>query len=123
MLSKRIWCILTIFMTVFILVLSLLPDPPEIPGGFQFSDKIAHFVAYAILSFLLIISFFGGKKISTVVIVAALCLVYGGLIEILQVCTHRQPEILDLAADFIGALSGAALGAGLSRRIRFKIHS
>ena len=118
MLSKRFWRILTIVVTVSILVLSLVPSPPEIPGGFHFADKIAHFIAYAVLSFLLFTSLFEGKKLSTVLLVAALCLAYGGLIEILQIFTHRQPEILDLTADLFGAVCGAALGAGLNRRIR-----
>ena len=118
MLSKRFWCILTIVVTVSILVLSLVPSPPEIPGGFHFADKIAHFIAYAVLSFLLFTSLFEGKKLSTVLLVAALCLAYGGVIEILQIFTHRQPEILDLTADLFGAVCGAALGAGLNRRIR-----
>jgi VanZ family protein len=120
MLSKRFWRILTIVVTVSILVLSLLPDPPEIPGGFHFADKVAHFIAYAVLSFLLFTSFFEGKKLSTVVIVAAVCLIYGGVIEILQIFTHRQPEIWDLTADLFGAVCGAALGAGLNRRVRSK---
>lgn len=120
MLSKRTWRILTIVVTVSILVLSLLPDAPEIPGGFHFADKVAHFIAYAVLSFLLFISFFEGKKISTVVIVAAACLIYGGMIEVLQTFTHRQPELWDLTADLFGAVSGAAIGAGLHHRIRSK---
>ena len=120
MLNKRFWRILTIVVTVSILILSLIPSPPKIPGEFHFADKLAHFIAYAVLSFLLFTSFFEGKKISTVVIVAAVCLIYGGVIEILQIFTHRQPEILDLTADLLGAVSGAALGAGLRRRIRSK---
>jgi len=117
MLSIRFWRILTVIVIISILVLSLMPKPPEIPGGFKFADKVAHFIAYAVLSFLLFTSFFEGKKLSTVVIVAAVCLIYGGVIEVLQTFTHRQPEILDLTADLLGAVSGAAIGAGLNHRI------
>ena len=120
MLSKRFWRVLTIVVTVSILILSLIPKPPEIPGGFHFADKIAHFIAYAVLSFLLFTSLFEGKKLSTVLIVAAACMVYGGVIEILQTFTHRQPELWDLTADLFGAVCGAALGAVLNRRIRSK---
>ena len=120
MLSKRFWRILTIVVTVSILILSLIPKPPEIPGGLHFADKIAHFIAYAVLSFLLFTSLFEGKKLSTVLIVAAACMVYGGVIEILQTFTHRQPELWDLTADLFGAVCGAALGAVLNRRIRSK---
>ncbi len=120
MLSKRLWRVLTIVVTVSILILSLIPKPPEIPGGFHFADKIAHFIAYAVLSFLLFTSLFEGKKLSTVLIVAAACMIYGGVIEILQTFTHRQPELWDLTADLFGAVCGAALGAVLNRRIRSK---
>ena len=120
MLSKRFWRVLTIVVTVSILILSLIPKPPEIPGGLHFADKIAHFIAYAVLSFLLFTSLFEGKKLSTVLIVAAACMVYGGVIEILQTFTHRQPELWDLTADLFGAVCGAALGAVLNRRIRSK---
>ena len=120
MLSKRFWRVLTIVVTVSILILSLIPKPPEIPGGFHFADKIAHFIAYAVLSFLLFTSLFEGKKLSTVLIVAAACMIYGGVIEILQTFTHRQPELWDLTADLFGAVCGAALGAVLNRRIRSK---
>lgn len=120
MLSKRFWRVLTIVVTVSILILSLIPKPPEIPGGLHFADKIAHFIAYAVLSFLLFTSLFEGKKLSTVLIVAAACMIYGGVIEILQTFTHRQPELWDLTADLFGAVCGAALGAVLNRRIRSK---
>lgn len=118
MLSKRFWRILTIVVTVSISVLSLLPSPPEIPGGFHLADKVAHFIAYAVLSFLLYAAFPEGKKITTGVIVAAVCLIYGGVIEILQTFTHRQPEIFDLAADLLGAISGAVIGVLLNQRIK-----
>ena len=120
MLNKRFWRILAIVVTVSILVLSLLPKPPEIPGGFEFADKVAHFIAYIVLSFLLFTSFFEGNKLGTVVIVAAICLIYGGVIEVLQTFTQRQPELWDLTANLLGSFCGAALGAGLSHRIRSK---
>jgi VanZ family protein len=121
MFSLRFWRILTIVVTVSILVLSLLPDPPDIPGGFHFVDKIAHFIAYAVLGFLLFTSFFREKKAATVLLVAAVCLVYGGLIEILQAFTHRQPELWDLTADLLGAVCGAVLGSRLGTGIRSKL--
>lgn len=118
--SRRLGTILTIVVAGSILVLSLIPKPPEILGGFHLADKVAHFIAYQVLSFLLFTSFFEGKQVGAILIVAALCILYGGLIEILQIFTHRQPEIWDLVADLIGAVCGAAVGAGLSRRIRSK---
>ncbi len=116
--SLRWWRILTAVVAGSILILSLLPEPPEIPGNVRFADKIAHFAAYAVLAFLLFTSLFKAKKLRTVMLVTLLCLLYGGLIEFLQTFTHRQPEIWDLIADAIGAVGGAAAGAGLSRHVR-----
>jgi VanZ family protein len=124
MLHLRLWRILAAVVAVGILVLSLLPKPPEIPVGIRFSDKIAHFVAYLVLGFLVLTSISGRKgnpsALFAVLIVAGLCVFYGGLIEILQTFTGRQPEFLDLTADLIGAIFGALVGLGLRRRLRRK---
>ena len=122
MLHIRFWRILAIVAAVGIAVLSLIPKPPEIPVGIHFADKIAHFIAYIVLSFLVFASISQGRRSGTalvmVLIVTALCIVFGGLIEILQTFTGRQPEFLDLTADFIGAVCGALAGAGLRKRLR-----
>jgi VanZ family protein len=124
MLHIRLWRILAAVVAVGILVLSLLPKPPEIPIGFSFADKIAHFAAYLILGFLTLTSISGGKRtrlaLSAVLTVIGLCVFYGGLIEILQMFTGRQPEFLDLTADLVGAIFGALLGIGLLRRVHRK---
>jgi VanZ family protein len=121
MLHLRLWRILAVIVAVGILILSLLPKLPEIPVGIHFTDKIAHFVAYLVLGLLVLTSISGRKRnhsaLSTVLIVTGLCVFYGGLIEILQTFTGRQPEFLDLTADLIGAIFGALVGLGLRRRI------
>ena len=121
MLHVRVFRILAILVAVGILVLSLLPKPPEIPVGFHFADKIAHFLAYLVLGFFVFASVSGAKRIGsalmTVLIVAALCALFGGVIEILQMFTRRRPEFLDLSADLIGAVCGALVGLGLRGRL------
>jgi VanZ family protein len=124
MLYVRFWRILAIVVAAGIAVLSLIPKPPEIPIGFHFADKIAHYIAYVVLSFLVFASVSEGKRIgaslTTVLVVAASCVIFGGLIEILQMFTGRRPELWDLVADLIGAVSGALLGVGLRGRLRGK---
>jgi VanZ family protein len=124
MLRKRVFRILTLAVAAGILVLSLIPKPPEIPVGIHYADKIAHFIAYLVLSFLVFASVSEGKLIGaaliTVLVVAVLCVVFGGLIEILQMFTGRQAELWDLVADSIGAVCGALVSARLLRRIRRK---
>jgi len=124
MLHARFWRILAIVVAAGIVILSLLPKPPEIPVGFHYGDKLAHFIAYLVLSFLVFTSLYAEKRgstvLSTILTVSALCLFYGGLIEILQMFFGRQAELLDLAADLIGAVCGAFVGVGVFRRIRRK---
>lgn len=124
MLHARFWRILAIVVAAGIVILSLLPKPPEIPVGFHYADKFAHFIAYFVLSFLVFTSLYfekrSGTALSGVLTVSALCLFYGGLIEILQMFSGRQAELWDLAADLIGAVCGAYLGVGVLRHIRGK---
>jgi VanZ family protein len=121
MLHLRFWRALTILVAAGIVVLSLLPKPPVMPVGINFADKVAHFFAYLVLGFLVFASVFLGRKagalLSTVLTVAALCLFFGGLIEVLQMFTGRQPEFWDLAADLIGGVSGAFVGIRFRRRL------
>ena len=122
MLRVRIFRILAIVVAAGIVVLSLIPKPPDIPVGISFADKIAHFLAYLVLGFLVFVSLSGGKRVGSalivVLIVAGLCILFGGVIEILQMFTRRRPEFLDLGADLIGAVFGALAGVGLRRRLR-----
>ena len=121
MVHVRAFRILTILVAAGILVLSLIPKPLEFPGGFHFADKIAHFVAYLVLGFFVFASISGVKRFGSaliaVLVVAVLCTVFGGVIEILQMFTHRRPEFLDLSADLIGAVCGALVGIGLQRHL------
>jgi len=114
--------ILAIVVAAGIAVLSLIPKPPEIPVGIHFADKIAHFIAYVVLSFLVFASISqgrrGGPALAAVLIVTVVCVLFGGLIEILQMFTGRHPEFWDLTADTIGAVCGALAGAGLRKRLR-----
>jgi VanZ family protein len=117
--------ILAILVALGIVVLSLIPKPPEIPAGFHSADKIAHLFAYLVLGFFVFASMYGGKRsgsatgsaLLTALIVAGLCAFFGGVIEILQTFTGRQPEFLDLTADLVGAVCGALAGVGLRRRL------
>jgi VanZ family protein len=122
MLHVRFWRVLAILVAAGIAVLSLLPKPPVMPVGIDAADKIAHFFAYSVLGFLVFASIFRGTQagalLSTVLKVAALCAFFGGLIEVLQMFTGRQPEFWDLAADLFGAVSGASVGIGFRRRLR-----
>jgi VanZ family protein len=85
----------------------LTPHPPDLGGIFVW-DKMEHFTAY-----------FGLASMATLVIgfkprlawAILGIIVFGGSLEILQVYTGRDPDILDFTANSIGAFAGLSVGA------------
>ena len=96
-------------------VLSVV-QTPQIDG--LESDKMRHFIAYAVLAFLLVPSLQVVGRLHKGVGVGLLVLVlYGVVIEVIQRYIGRQFDIVDIAANAIGVVVGA--GVGLS--VRFLI--
>ncbi len=113
--STRFLILARIFLALVvaaILALSLWPKPPELPG-LRMSDKIAHFIAYIILGGSALAAA-ARKGIPELLIVAAVCSLFGGLIEIVQPLVGRSREIVDFLVD----VAGSALGAGLVLAVR-----
>lgn len=82
-------------------VLFLVPSPPEPPGQGPW-DKIAHAAIFAALAILALRAWPGAAP-SRVFLVL---LVYGAAIEAIQFAIPwRSGEVLDLAADAVGALA------------------
>jgi len=85
-------------------------------GYFPFSDKVAHFLLFAVFGMALA---WGGKHISPIRLHAGLVLlgiVYGGLDELHQSFVPlRHPSAGDLVADALGVLVGYVLTAALLR--------
>jgi VanZ family protein len=85
----------------------LTPHPPDLQGILGW-DKAEHFTAY-----------FGLSAMATLVLglrprlVAAILgvILLGGALEILQMFTGRDAELLDFVANTLGALTGTAVGA------------
>jgi VanZ family protein len=105
--GRKLRYTLTITVAVVILVLSLIPKPPDITSELRFGDKLAHFAAYFVLSLLIALAMAGKRKLTawTVAVLASFC--YGAVIEVLQHFTPRQMEALDLAFNLAGSLAGA----------------
>ena len=106
---KNIVLAIAILYSVALLTVSLvsLEDVPDL--GLSFSDKIFHFIAYALMTFL----WFLAIKINTtytvkksIVISAILSIAFGFLIEVLQdkLTTYRTLDLYDVAANTIGVL-------------------
>lgn len=95
---------------LFVLVLSLLPFRSAPGSSFfdiPYSDKVAHFVLYGILAFIMILE--THHKYLTIieyVIIISVCLLFGGIIELLQMTLpQRSGEIWDLIANLSGSLT------------------
>lgn len=106
---------------ILIAVLSLIPNPDDVPGGSAFSrwvaalvlgseahaDKVSHFIAYGVL---------GGAGILAALrpagrlwVLAILLVAYSGLMEVLQGFTAvREPDMADMVANALGVVAGMA---------------
>ncbi len=114
--SSRLLQILLLAATsLSILVLSLLPDPVISIRWFSGMDKVQHWIAYALLGFLVFLTLQspGRNRLLFLTISVFLCTMYGGLIEVLQSFTGRQPDALDFFTNFFGALVGAIGALGI----------
>ncbi|MBA7638678.1 hypothetical protein ES703_46334 [subsurface metagenome] len=105
--------ILLVVAALAILILSLMSEPPYSMPEIKFFDKLGHFSAYFILGFLVFISFQSRLGLRLFFLAVISSFLYGGLIELLQYFTLRNPELWDLAANFAGSVGGAATGAVL----------
>jgi len=96
---------------LFLFLQSASPDAGGLLSIFpDVSDKVAHAVAYAVLAGFLTLG--TGRPALAV----ALSVAYGVTDEIHQAFVPgRTPDVLDLAADAVGAMVGAAVAAWGSR--------
>jgi len=97
---------------VFLIYTALLPNINlGIEKPFLHFDKVMHFVAYMVLSFLLIESFyhlFSIRRLKSFLIVVYISALVGALTEVLQhffTNGARKAEFADFIMDVLGALS------------------
>ena len=104
-----------------IVFLSLTPSPPQ--PGFEYGDKLGHFLAYALLMF-----WFAAlhRRLRARIAFGALWFGMGVALEFAQGGTgYRSFELADMAANALGVAAGAAAalilpraGAGAERERR-----
>ncbi len=97
---------------VLILIVGIASVAPKMPlpeEGVEFSDKIAHFLAYFLLAFALAWGYFKrNKKIGKRRwgFILAFGLIYGFMLEMIQwTMPYRQFDGLDLLANVAGVLA------------------
>jgi len=102
----------TVALGLAIALATLVPHAPG-PAGVPGLDKLAHFVAFAVLA--APVSWRAPHLWRTVALAG---LAYGGLIEIVQPLTGREASWGDLLADGAGATTGALIAAQFGKRRR-----
>ena len=117
--------ILLIMLAAAILTLSLLPEAPRHVRLFMGMDKVQHWIAYAGLGFLVLLTIHSRQRALVFYFALSVfsCTMYGGLIEILQGFTGRTPETADFFVNMFGAASGGVFAIGfieISRNTRRK---
>jgi len=102
---------------VLVLIVALLPSDvvPTIDGAH--ADKVQHLIVWLVLAIVLWPAvrrgFPGRSRGARAAITFVILVAYGALVELLQgLVPHRQMDLLDLAADAVGAALGCVLMAG-----------
>ena len=97
-----ILCTIAVTLTLTVAMLWPLEAPPPAPEG---SDKLVHFIAFAMLAFPLALS---GRIGLLPIFVGASS--YGGAIELIQPSFNRSADVNDWIADVVGVFMGIASG-------------
>lgn len=107
-------------------ILSLIPDPDDVPGGPAFSrwlsefflgneahaDKVSHFIAYGALGGAAVLAAF--RVMGRALLLPVLLIAYSALLEVAQgLGGMRQADAVDILANAVGVTAGMAV-AGLT---------
>lgn len=117
------WALPILIIYIIALTFGSLSSTSSVPKlGFSFDDKIYHFLAYAVLTFLLfnyLISTSIKRKLLSSVSIAV---IYGIIIEGLQatVTDFRTPDYYDIIANTAGAFIMAFLLYTFKNKLKLK---
>jgi len=113
-LNHKTYFVIAILWTCFVTTLSLMTISSEIGKSidFDFNDKYVHFAFYfvfVIVWFLFFIKTKFDKKAKNIALISAI--LYGIVMEICQgvFTTTRTPDVYDVIANTLGALTGITI--------------
>ncbi|MGY5352066.1 VanZ family protein [Wenyingzhuangia sp. IMCC45533] len=94
--------------SVLILILSLIKTDGIPKISYSHIDKVEHSIAYAVMTFFWVLSYQLGKIKVHLLILMSSIIVFGVIIEILQMklTAHRTGDILDVLANSFGVIIG-----------------
>lgn len=113
---QRLWLTAGLALVALIVWGSLTPQPPDVDITIPDFDKVEHFSAYLALT-----AWFTAAFPRRWLWVALAFAVLGGLVEVLQGYTGRDPEWGDWLADCIGVAVGAWYPARWALRVRLSL--
>lgn len=106
---KKFALVLALIYSVALISISLvkLNNVPDI--GVSFGDKVFHFLAYCLLTFLWFSAFlfnYNFKKKKAIISASMLAIIFGIVIEVLQetITVSRAMDIYDVIANTLGVL-------------------
>ena len=108
---KKIFFGLAVFWTIGLTILSLISlNDVKTFDAIVNKDKYVHFLFYFLFSILWGVVF-NCKKVKHVVLIFFVALLYGIMMELAQglFTTSRQPDVLDVLANSIGAFAGCLM--------------
>jgi uncharacterized protein YfiM (DUF2279 family) len=115
-----------VLLLILITILSVIPNPEEVPGGMAFTrwiaqllfgnpdygDKVSHFLAYGALSGAGMLGFV--RPFSRWLMLPIIVALYSAVMELLQaVIGVRSAEWADMAANVSGVMAGTLVAVGL----------
>ena len=106
--TRRLWLTIGGILVIFVIWITLTPNPPSELQTVPHLDKTGHFLAYVALAAWFTAVLPGRKWLTGLIIIF---IAMGGVLEILQGFTGRDPSWFDWLIDTGGTL----LGAGLPR--------
>ncbi len=111
---KKYLLLITIFYSLVLASVCLLPIKKLPDVGISFGDKIFHSLTYAVLAFLWFYTFFLQFKISkksAIMFASVISIIFGIIIEVLQgvFTATRQADVFDVLANSLGVLFTASL--------------
>jgi len=107
LLERKYYIYISVLLTVFLTIASLITVNKELQLHVKFSDKITHAVAYCILGTSWFLSLKRNLTLfKNTLFVAFFLFIYGIVIEVLQgtFTTNREADLYDILANLVGII-------------------
>lgn len=119
---KKLWLVAACSCIIAIIVL-YFANPSHLPQmGFEFQDKVQHFLAFFVLTYLWVCYFNASQNASKTWLIGFAIIVFGFVLEILQqkLNPNRVYDLYDILANTIGVLVGTLVAFKINLLTKLK---